>query len=76
MKVLEKLQEVFDEVFMDVQSLTVDTTADDIEEWDSLTNVALIVTIEKKFGIQFATGEVESLKNVGDLCSSIESKIA
>jgi acyl carrier protein len=76
MKVLEKLQEVFDEVFMDVQSLTVDTTADDIEEWDSLTNVALIVTIEKKFGIEFATGEVESLKNVGDLCSSIESKIA
>lgn len=75
MNTLEKLQEVFEEVFMDVESLSAETTADDIDEWDSLTNVALIVSIEKRFDIQFATGEVEQFKNVGDLCRSIESKV-
>ena len=73
MSVLD-LQELFEDVFLDVPSLTAETTADDIEEWDSITNVALIVAIEQRFGFQFATGEVERFNHVGDLVAAIEQK--
>ena len=72
-----KLNEVFREVFDD-ESITVtnETTADDIEDWDSLEYINLIVAIEKKFGIKFNMGEVNSFKNVGEMAGSIVSKLA
>ncbi|MCR4961594.1 MAG: acyl carrier protein [Lachnospiraceae bacterium] len=72
-----KLNEVFREVFDD-ESITVTnvTTADDIEDWDSLEYINLIVAIEKKFGIKFNMGEVNSFKNVGEMAGSIVSKLA
>ena len=52
-----------------------DTTAKDIEGWDSLANIELLVAIEKAFGrIKFNTGEVASLKNVGELVAAIKRK--
>lgn len=51
------------------------TTADDIEDWDSLTHVRLILAIEKHFNIRFTSLEIQKFKNVGDICRAIESKV-
>jgi acyl carrier protein len=74
LETIQKLEALFKEVFLEVPTLANETTADDIEEWDSLTNVALIVMIEEQFNIRFSTGEVETYKNVGDLCAAIDEK--
>ena len=54
--------------------LTDDTTADDVEEWDSLSHVQLISAIEKKFNIRFTSKEILGWKNVGELINSIQKK--
>lgn len=51
------------------------TTAVDVDEWDSLTHIQLIVAIEKKFKIKFNSIEIGNFKNVGDLCQAIHDKI-
>lgn len=72
----EKLQEVFQDVFDDEDiELTDETTADDIDAWDSLTHVQLIVAVEKAFGLKFSTVEVMKLKNVGEFIALIDKKI-
>lgn len=60
----------------DVDDLHVDasTTARDIEEWDSLSHIRLIVAIERHFKIKFTSLEVESFKSVGDLVAEIKKK--
>ena len=52
------------------------TSAEDIEEWDSLTHVRLIISHELEFGLRFSTSEVGDLKTVQDLISLIASKLA
>ena len=52
-----------------------ETTADDIEEWDSLSHIQLIVAIEKHFKIRFSTVEITSYKNVGQLAEGILKKL-
>lgn len=54
--------------------LTNDTTAADVEDWDSLNHIQLIVAIENKFKIKFTTAEIHSLKNVGELVDCITKK--
>ena len=73
---LTQLQDVFRDVFED-DALTVgrETTADDVPEWDSLKHVALIVNVEKAFGIRFSSLEVAGLKDVGELVDMIEAKV-
>jgi len=63
---------------MDVEDvvLTDDTTADDVEEWDSLSHVRLIVAIEKKYGIKFTNAEIASLTRVKDIIDMIDAKTA
>ena len=63
---------------LDVDDLDIDetTTADDVEEWDSLSHVRLMVALERRFGIKFTNSEVESLTNVGDLVKMIDAKTA
>lgn len=75
-QILEQLNPVFIDV-LDNESiqLTESTSAADIEEWDSLTNVQIIVAVEKHFKIRFTTAEIQKLNNVGDLCNLIKTKL-
>ena len=75
-EVFEKLNEVFRDVFDD-DSITVTeaTTANDIEEWDSLEHINLLAAIEQEFGMKFSMGQVVSMKNVGEMADIIMSQI-
>jgi acyl carrier protein len=72
-QVRDTMADVFD--LDDLDTVGVATTADDVEEWDSLSHVRLIVALERKFRVKFSNAEIESLKNVGDLVHLIDSKI-
>lgn len=67
-----KLNGVFQDIFDD-DAITVNakTSAEDIDEWDSLEHINLIVAVEKCFGIKFTMGEVTGMKNVGEMISII-----
>ncbi|MCH5193783.1 MAG: acyl carrier protein [Oscillospiraceae bacterium] len=70
--VYEKLHEVFRDIFDDdTIELNDETTADDIEDWDSLEHINLIIAVENKFGIKFGMGEVTTMKNVGEMADII-----
>jgi acyl carrier protein len=73
--VKEELIEIFEDV-MDVDDITIDetTTANDIEEWDSLSHVRLIVSIERHYGIKFSNAEIEGLKQFGDVIRLVQQK--
>jgi acyl carrier protein len=74
---MERLTEIFREVFDDDDvTLSPELTADDVEGWDSLSHVNLIVTIETRFDIKFNQKELLTFKNVGDLMASIEGKLS
>ncbi|MBO6113340.1 MAG: acyl carrier protein [Lachnospiraceae bacterium] len=76
-EIKEKLQEVFRDVFDDEEIVIGDeTTAGDIDAWDSLTHVQLIIAVEKAFGLKFSTVEVMKLKNVGEFITLIAQKTA
>lgn len=74
-EIYETLNEVFQDVFDDA-GITVNdaTTAQDIEDWDSLEHINLIVAVEKAFGIKFNMGEASHLKNVGEMADLIAEK--
>jgi acyl carrier protein len=72
---IERLQEVFRDVFDDDElTITPETTADDVEDWDSLQHVTLVVNVEAAFGVKFSSLEVAGLKNVGQLVALVEAK--
>ena len=74
--IFEKINEIFIDVLdLDEVELTDATNANDIEEWDSLSHIQLIVAIEKSFGIKFTSLEIMKWKNVGEMVNSIEEKI-
>ncbi|MCR5358078.1 MAG: acyl carrier protein [Lachnospiraceae bacterium] len=76
MSTLERLQEVFRDVFDDEDIvISNETTADDIEGWDSLTHVVLIVAVQDEFDIKFSIAETNTLKNIGDFIKLIDNKI-
>ncbi|MBC8000396.1 MAG: acyl carrier protein [Leptolyngbya sp.] len=74
-EVLAKLQDVFDSTFVETVIVTEELSANDVEEWDSLSHITLIVSVEKSFGIRFGLGEVESTRNVGELADLIVKKV-
>lgn len=75
-EVYERLNAVFQDVFDD-ETITVNdgTTANDIEDWDSLEHINLIVAVEEEFGIKFGMGEVNGMKNVGEMVDIILKKL-
>jgi acyl carrier protein len=75
-ELFEQLNEVFQDVFDD-ESITVNdaTTANDIEDWDSLEHINLINAVEQKFGIKFDMGQIITMKNVGEMANIIESQL-
>lgn len=75
-EILARVEEIFrEELELDDLVLNDETTADDVEEWDSLSHIQLVVALEKGFGIKFTSKEILSWDNVGDLVDSIEQKI-
>ena len=74
--ITSELTEVFRDIFDD-EGLEIhnDMTAHDVEEWDSLSHIRLIVAAENKFGVRFTQIEIEQLENVGDFKRLIESKV-
>ena len=73
---ISRLNEVFQDVFDDDEiSINRATTASDIEGWDSLMHVTLLINIEKAFGVKFTSSEVARLKSVGDLLDLIDAKL-
>lgn len=75
-EVFEKLNGVFQEVFDDENILVGETTtSSDIEDWDSLEHINLIVAVEKCFSIKFNMGEVTTMKNVGAMVDIILERI-
>ena len=75
--IYEKLNEVFQDVFDD-DSITVnaETTADDIEDWDSLEHINLVSAVEKAFGVKFTMAQVVGMKDVGEMVDVILAAIS
>lgn len=77
MLTIDMLEPVFHEVFDDNSiTLSPSTTANDIDDWDSLTHMNLVIALELRFKIKFALGELQSLKNVGDMLNMINKKLS
>jgi acyl carrier protein len=76
METMEILNGIFREVFDDATLVIKrETTADDIDDWDSLSHLNLVIAVEMKFGVKFALGELQSLKNVGDMADLVDKKL-
>ncbi len=74
-ELMPRLTNVFRQVFDDDQlTLSRSMVAEDVEAWDSLTHINLIVAIEREFKLKFTTREISTLKNVGDLMDLITRK--
>ncbi len=75
-QIIEKVQETFRDILDNEEIVLTETTsAKDIEEWDSLSNVQLVVGIENEFGIRFTSAEIPSWRNVGDMVECISKKL-
>lgn len=75
-EIFEKLTVIFRDV-MDNDEIVLEenTTAEDIEEWDSLAHVQLIEKIEGIFGVKFSAKEMNSWEDVGEFVDAIEEKL-
>ena len=72
--VIAQMGDIFDEVFDYDGALSAATTAEDVEEWDSLGHIRLMLAVEQKFGIRFQPSEVIGLKNLGELADLVVTK--
>lgn len=75
-QVFEGLQSIFDDVFLEPVVVGSELSANDVEEWDSLSHISLVIAVEQKFGIRFRVGEVEATRNLGDFANLIQRRLA
>lgn len=76
-EILEQLQPIFRDVLDNPNVLvTRESSAATVAGWDSLAHINLVSAIEHEFGIRFALGELEDLKNVGEMIDLMERKLA
>jgi acyl carrier protein len=75
-EILVEINKIFNQV-MDNDSIRLkfESTADDVEEWDSLTNIQFLLDVEKHFKIRFSSSEIGNFRSIGELCESIKMKI-
>ncbi|MBQ8904030.1 MAG: acyl carrier protein [Oscillospiraceae bacterium] len=74
-EIFERLNTVFRDFFDDEDiELDEETTADDIDDWDSLNHITLMAAVEDEFGIRFTMGEVSGMKNVGEMAQIIKDR--
>ncbi len=74
-KIYERLTELFRDFFDDEDiELDEETTAEDIDDWDSLNHITLISAVEAEFGVKFTMGEVSGMKNVGEMADIISAR--
>jgi len=75
-EILKQINVIFIDI-LDNDSIVIgsDTTANDVEEWDSLTHIQLVVAIEKHFKIRFTSREIQSWNNVSEMISCIDSRL-
>tara|TARA_B100001059_G_C17796539_1_gene563403 strand:- start:49 stop:288 length:240 start_codon:yes stop_codon:yes gene_type:complete len=74
--IFKKVSIVFKEVLEDAELvISEDQNADDIDEWDSLTHIMLVVETEKAFGLKFLSSEISNWKNIGEMISAIQAKL-
>ena len=75
-QILKEITTIFAEILDDDELvLTSSTIATDVEGWDSLSHVLLVVAVEKHFKIRFSSKEIQSWKNIGELIESVAVKI-
>lgn len=75
-EVFDRLNRVFREVFDDETiRVTPKTTADDIDDWDSLEHITLIFAVEREFRMKFKMGEISSMKNVGEMARIVTERM-
>ena len=76
-EIFAKLNEIFEDVLdlEETPNLTDETSANDIEEWDSLSHIQLIVAVEKAFKLKFTSLEIMKWENVGEMVDTIQERI-
>ncbi|RZU42461.1 acyl carrier protein [Edaphobacter modestus] len=74
-EILGKMQTVFDDVFLDDVKVAPELSANDVEEWDSLLQISLVLGVEKAFNVRFRVGEVEATKNLGEFADLIQRRM-
>jgi len=76
-EIISQYQEIFKDVLdNDDVVLKYETTAADVEDWDSLSHIQIVVAIEKHFKVKFTTAEIREFKNVGEMCVATLKKLA
>lgn len=74
-EIYSRLSDVFASVFDDDVELTPQLSAKDVDGWDSLTHIRLILSVEKAFKVKFSNSEIGNLKNVGELVALIRARV-
>lgn len=75
-EILNQVSEIIREILeLPDLNVTMETSAQEVDEWDSMTHIQLITAIEAKYKVRFALGELQSLKNVGDMVGLIQKKL-
>jgi len=74
-EILERIADIIRDIFDDDSlDITENTTAADVDEWDSLEQINILVAVERDFRQKFSVGDVEGLRNVGELVDLVQSK--